>query len=134
MSQRPSPPSPPSASSLGEAFVAFDMAGPPPAPGTRTTAPAKPWPGAASSAPPAPSVPPSPGSTALTSTARSDTAPPFVPLETRSLHRHQAHASSAQPVVTLQREGERVVAIRIECGCGQVIELACRYDDNQFAP
>ena len=30
--------------------------------------------------------------------------------------------------VTLQREGERVKAIRIQCTCGQVIELACVYD------
>jgi hypothetical protein len=29
------------------------------------------------------------------------------------------------PSVTLQRQGETVSGIRIECGCGQVIELAC---------
>ncbi len=33
----------------------------------------------------------------------------------------------AQPTVTLQRQGEVVSAIRVECGCGQVIELACSY-------
>ncbi len=32
-----------------------------------------------------------------------------------------------QPSVTLQRQGEVVSGIRIECGCGQVIELACAY-------
>jgi hypothetical protein len=32
-----------------------------------------------------------------------------------------------QPSVTLQRQGEIVSGIRIECGCGQVIELACAY-------
>ncbi len=31
------------------------------------------------------------------------------------------------PSVTLQRQGEIVSAIRIECACGQVIELACTY-------
>jgi hypothetical protein len=31
------------------------------------------------------------------------------------------------PQVTLQREGDRVTAIRIECQCGQVIELTCSY-------
>ena len=36
-----------------------------------------------------------------------------------------------EPHVTLQRDGERVSAIRIQCGCGQVIELACVY---QTAP
>jgi hypothetical protein len=33
----------------------------------------------------------------------------------------------AKPSVTLQRQGEVVSGIRIECGCGQVIELACSY-------
>ena len=32
-----------------------------------------------------------------------------------------------RPSVTLQRQGEVVSGIRIECGCGQVIELACSY-------
>jgi len=29
------------------------------------------------------------------------------------------------PSITLQRQGEVVSGIRVECGCGQVIELAC---------
>jgi hypothetical protein len=33
-----------------------------------------------------------------------------------------------EPRVTLQRDDERVSAIRIHCGCGQVIELACVYE------
>lgn len=33
----------------------------------------------------------------------------------------------APPSVTLQRQGDVVSGIRIECGCGQVIELACTY-------
>ena len=33
----------------------------------------------------------------------------------------------APPAVTLQRQGDLVSSIRIECGCGQVIELACGY-------
>jgi hypothetical protein len=32
-----------------------------------------------------------------------------------------------RPVVTLQKQGDVVSGIRIECGCGQVIELACSY-------
>jgi hypothetical protein len=66
--------------------------------------------------------------------SRAETAPSFVPLETRGHIRHQAHAPASQPVVTLQRDGERVTAIRIECACGQVIELVCRYEDNPLAP
>ena len=32
-----------------------------------------------------------------------------------------------EPVVTLTKDGDKVTGIRIECGCGQVIELACAY-------
>jgi len=32
-----------------------------------------------------------------------------------------------EPRVTLQRDGDRISAIRIQCSCGQVIELACAY-------
>jgi hypothetical protein len=32
-----------------------------------------------------------------------------------------------RPSVSLHRQGEVVSGIRIECGCGQVIELACAY-------
>lgn len=38
---------------------------------------------------------------------------------------HSAHA----PRVTLERQGDRVSAIRIQCVCGQHIELACVYED-----
>ena len=31
------------------------------------------------------------------------------------------------PKVTLQRQGDVVSAIRIQCSCGQVIELSCVY-------
>ncbi len=33
----------------------------------------------------------------------------------------------SKPVVTLQRNGEIVSGIRIQCGCGQVVDLACVY-------
>ena len=33
----------------------------------------------------------------------------------------------SNPVVTLQRTGEIVSGIRIQCGCGQVVDLACVY-------
>ena len=36
-------------------------------------------------------------------------------------------APTCEPKVTLQREGERVTAIHIECTCGLIIELACDY-------
>lgn len=40
---------------------------------------------------------------------------------------HTACAPANVPTVTLQREGERVTHIRIQCACGQVIELECGY-------
>ena len=34
---------------------------------------------------------------------------------------------SVVPSVSLQRDGDRVTHIRIQCGCGQLIELECAY-------
>lgn len=31
------------------------------------------------------------------------------------------------PKVTVQKDGDKVTQIRIQCTCGQVIELACQY-------
>lgn len=39
-----------------------------------------------------------------------------------------AHAPNCEPKVSLQRDGNRVTGIHIQCFCGQVIELACVYD------
>ena len=33
----------------------------------------------------------------------------------------------AAPQVTLQREGDKVTGIRVDCGCGQVMLLDCVY-------
>lgn len=46
-------------------------------------------------------------------------------LATSALSPHRSHLP--EPVVILQRDGDRVTGIRIECACGQVIELACSY-------
>lgn len=35
-----------------------------------------------------------------------------------------------EPQVTLQRDGDRVTSIRVQCSCGQVIDLACVYDEK----
>ena len=34
---------------------------------------------------------------------------------------------TCEPRVSIQREGDQVTGIRIHCGCGQVIDLACIY-------
>ena len=33
----------------------------------------------------------------------------------------------APPKISLTRDGDRVTHIRIECSCGEVVELACEY-------
>jgi hypothetical protein len=37
------------------------------------------------------------------------------------------HAQHGPPKVTLEKHGELVTHIRVECGCGQVTELKCEY-------
>lgn len=56
-----------------------------------------------------------------------EAGPAFAPLQTSSSAHSHGSAGSGKPVVTLQRDGERVTGIRIECACGQIIELACSY-------
>jgi hypothetical protein len=38
--------------------------------------------------------------------------------------------SASDPRVTLQRDGDRVSSIRLQCACGRLIELACVYEDS----
>ena len=33
-----------------------------------------------------------------------------------------------EPRVTVQRDGDRVTHLRIQCSCGQIMELACVYE------
>ena len=51
----------------------------------------------------------------------------FHPLTAPSAAPAKAGCDAAKPTVTLQREGERITRIRIQCVCGQVIDLACEY-------
>ena len=37
------------------------------------------------------------------------------------------HIQHGPPKITLERQGESVTHIRIECSCGQVTELKCEY-------
>ena len=39
---------------------------------------------------------------------------------------HEPHIHR-DPKITLERQGETITHIRVECGCGQVIELKCEY-------
>jgi len=40
----------------------------------------------------------------------------------------RAGHSSCEPRVSIQRDGDHVTSIQIQCGCGQVIDLACVYE------
>jgi hypothetical protein len=35
---------------------------------------------------------------------------------------------NCEPHLSVQREGDRITSIRIQCNCGQTIDLACLYD------
>ena len=57
-----------------------------------------------------------------------EAGPAFTRLPTPgTAHLHATPGTAGKPIVSLQREGDRVTGIRIECTCGQVIELACSY-------
>ncbi len=59
----------------------------------------------------------------------------FTPLAIKTLHQPNGHAAHhtngaapcQEPSVTLQRDGDKITSIHIECPCGQVIDLACEY-------
>jgi len=53
---------------------------------------------------------------------------PVAAAATVSVANPAAHGAHGEPKVTLQREGNRVTGIHIQCSCGQVMELACVYD------
>lgn len=37
-------------------------------------------------------------------------------------------AKKCEPQVILQREGDRITGIRVQCVCGHVMDLACGYE------
>lgn len=39
----------------------------------------------------------------------------------------QPCSAGGKPTISLQKDGDRVTQIRIQCSCGEVIELACDY-------
>lgn len=39
------------------------------------------------------------------------------------------HKKVCEPRVSVQRDGDRVSGIRIQCNCGQVMDLACHYEE-----
>jgi hypothetical protein len=57
------------------------------------------------------------------------TLPIFDPLKTPSdpPAPPAGNCAGAAPAITLQRNGDVVTGIRVQCGCGDVIELNCLY-------
>jgi hypothetical protein len=53
-------------------------------------------------------------------------APAFVPAQEKLAHQHPPDLSG-DPRVTLEKDGDRVTSIRIECVCGKIIVLNCEY-------
>ena len=53
----------------------------------------------------------------------------FKPLTTEpSSTEPEVHVKkTCDPRISIQREGDQVSSIRIHCGCGQIIDLACIY-------
>ena len=37
------------------------------------------------------------------------------------------HPAHGEPRIQVQREGDKIIGIQIQCGCGQVIDLECKY-------
>jgi hypothetical protein len=43
-------------------------------------------------------------------------------------HPHGGEKRIGEPRVTVQRDGDRITHLRIQCSCGQVLDLACVYE------
>ena len=42
-------------------------------------------------------------------------------------------ARTCEPRVSVQRDGDRITGIRVQCSCGQVLDLACAYESESKA-
>ena len=52
-------------------------------------------------------------------------APRFAPVAPTAHVHGVSDTSKTTPKVTLRREADRITYIRIECACGQIIDLEC---------
>lgn len=57
---------------------------------------------------------------------------PFRPLACAAPSTPPAPAAGGEPIVTLERDGQRITRIKVQCCCGHVIELAC--ESKRSAP
>lgn len=65
----------------------------------------------------------------LAVTPQADKPAAFVPAASpAAAHPGAAHAHpSGEPVISLEKQGDRVTRITVRCTCGHVIELDCAY-------
>jgi hypothetical protein len=65
-------------------------------------------------------------------------APNFQSLSTPPSAPHKpattGEKKSCEPRVSVQRDGNRVTHLRVQCSCGEVIDLACLYDESANPP
>jgi hypothetical protein len=59
---------------------------------------------------------------------------PFKTLEPAAFAADKTDAAAGkkncEPRLSVQRDGERITGLRLECGCGQVMEVACVYESS----
>src|ERR1700744_6412082 len=64
---------------------------------------------------------------------KGETAQPFQTLgqvASSAAEMDSAHGrKNCEPRLTVQRDGDCITNIRIQCSCGQIMELACVYDE-----
>ena len=64
----------------------------------------------------------------VTILSQAENTQPFRPLTPSAPGTAAAPGAGSEPRVSVQRDGDRVSAIHIQCGCGQTMELACVYE------
>jgi len=65
--------------------------------------------------------------------AGSGAAMAFRPLSQATAHPSTLPTAPGEPTMTLEREGNRVTRIKIQCPCGNVVELLCDYSEGPQA-
>ena len=63
----------------------------------------------------------------------SNKAMAFRPLSQTAAHPPTPPTAHGEPTLTLEREGDRVARIKIQCPCGHVVELVCDYSEGAQA-
>jgi hypothetical protein len=74
---------------------------------------------------PVPVPRPSPGAAALVPTPAPQSLANFRPVAQPSSH--DAHPNIGEPKITLERDGDRITKIKVQCVCGHIVEFCCLY-------